>query len=97
MSLEKRNAKVVNCNTEPYDIYIGRPSKWGNPYSHIPGAAPWPVECREHAITLYEDYIQSNPELLAAAKVELKGKILGCHCKPLDCHGDILVRIANEI
>lgn len=88
--------RVVNCNVEKCDVYIGRPSKWGNPYSHIPGAAPWPVECREHAITLYEDYIRSNPTLLAAAKVELKGKILGCHCKPLDCHGDILLKIANE-
>ena len=88
--------KVVNCNREEYDVYVGRPSKFGNPYSHIPGAAPWPVECREHAITLYEEWIRSQPELMAAAKKELKGKVLGCHCKPLDCHGEILLKIANE-
>lgn len=88
--------KVVHCKVEPYDVYIGRPSKWGNPYSHIPGVAPWPVDSREDAIRLYEDYIRSNPKLLEAAKKELKGKVLGCHCKPLDCHGDILLKIANE-
>ena len=27
-------ARAVNQNTEPYDVYVGRPSKWGNPYSH---------------------------------------------------------------
>jgi hypothetical protein len=24
--------RVVHCNRERYDVYIGRPSKWGNPY-----------------------------------------------------------------
>ena len=24
--------RVVNCKKEPYDVYIGRPSKWGNPF-----------------------------------------------------------------
>ena len=30
-----QNTTVVNCRKEPYDIFIGRPSKWGNPYSHL--------------------------------------------------------------
>ncbi|MGA9172340.1 MAG: DUF4326 domain-containing protein [Nitrososphaeraceae archaeon] len=25
-------AKVVHCKKEKYDIYIGRPSRWGNPF-----------------------------------------------------------------
>jgi len=29
-------------------------------------------------------------------KANLRGKILGCYCAPLACHGDILARIANE-
>jgi hypothetical protein len=86
----------VNCKTDKYDVYIGRPSKFGNPYSHKPGMAPWPVETREDAIRLYEEWIRAQPELMAAAKLELRGKTLGCHCKPLDCHGDILWKIANE-
>lgn len=88
--------KVVHCKLEAYDIYIGRPSKFGNPYSHKPGAAPWPVETREDAVRLYEEWIRSQPELMEAAKKELKGKVLGCWCKPLVCHGDILLKIANE-
>lgn len=27
---------VVHCKREPYDVYIGRGSKWGNPFSHNP-------------------------------------------------------------
>jgi hypothetical protein len=89
-------AKVVHCKQEPYDIYIGRPSKFGNPYGHKFGMAPWIVDSREDAIRLYEEWIREQPELMAAAKKELKGKVLGCWCKPLDCHGDVLLKIANE-
>lgn len=92
-------SKVVNINSgEPYDIYVGRGSKWGNPFSHLPNtSAPWPVESREDALRAYEDYlINKRHDLVAAAKIELRGKILACHCKPLDCHGDILFKIANE-
>lgn len=89
--------KVVHCKKEPYDVYIGRGSKFGNPYSHLPNsAAPFPVETREDAIRLYEEWIRSQPELMEAVKKELRGKILGCWCAPLACHGDVLIRIANE-
>lgn len=89
--------KVVHCKKDPYDIYIGRGSKFGNPYSHLPNsAAPFPVETREDAIRLYEEWIRSQPELMEAVKKELRGKILGCWCAPLACHGDVLIRISNE-
>lgn len=90
--------KVVHCKSgEPYDIYIGRPSKFGNPFTHKMGTgAPWPVDTREEAIAAYETWLREQPELMAAVKKELKGKTLGCWCKPLDCHGDVLWRIANE-
>jgi hypothetical protein len=89
--------KVVNCKTDPYDVYVGRGSKFGNPYTHQYGtSAPWMVDSREDAIRLYEEWLREQPLLMAAVKQELKSKILGCHCKPLDCHGDVLLRIANE-
>jgi hypothetical protein len=89
--------KVVHCQTEKYDVYVGRGSKFGNPYTHKYGtSAPWIVDDRETAIRLYEEWLREQPELLAAVKKELKGKVLGCWCKPLDCHGDVLLRIANE-
>src|ERR1700677_1623591 len=100
MDLKMKIPKVVNSRTEKYDIFIGRPSKFGNPYSYLPNsAAPWPVETREDAIRLYEEWIRSQPELMAAAKRELKSKILGCPgngCPYLGCHGSVLIKIANE-
>lgn len=89
--------RVVHCKKEPHDIYIGRGSRWGNPYSHKEGtAALWVVETREDAIRLYEEWLRAQPELMAAVKKQLRGKILGCYCSPLACHGDVLLKIANE-
>lgn len=94
---DKYAGKVVHCKKSPYDVYIGRGSKWGNPYSHKEGtAAKWVVDTREDAIRLYEEWLRSQPDLVAAAKKELKGKVLGCWCAPLACHGDVLIKIANE-
>jgi DNA topoisomerase-1 len=91
-------AKVINIKTnEPYDVYVGRGSKFGNPYSHIEGtSAKWVVETREEAIRLYEEWLYTHPELVAAAKRELKNKTLACYCYPLACHADVLLKIANE-
>lgn len=93
-----KTPKVVHIKSgEPYDIYIGRPSKFGNPYTHKEGTgAPWVVDTREDAIRLYEEWLREQPELMVAVKKELRGKILGCFCSPLACHGDILLKIANE-
>ena len=89
--------KVVNCKKENYHVYIGRGSKFGNPYSHQEGTqALWVVDTREDAIRLYEEWLRAQPELMAAVKKELRGKILGCFCSPLACHGDVLLKIANE-
>lgn len=82
--------KVVNLNKSPYDVYIGRGSKWGNPYSHLEGTqAQHVVESREEAISKYHEYIMGKPELFSQLP-ELRGKTLGCFCKPKSCHGDIL-------
>lgn len=95
---KKMIAKVVNCRKEKYDVYIGRPSKWGNPFSHLPNTlAQFRVETRDEAIDKYKEWLLSQPELVAAAKLELKGKVLGCFCRPqYRCHGDVLSEIANS-
>lgn len=87
--------KVVHCKKDPFDIYIGRPTKWGNPFSHknIPGIVTVPT--REEAVRAYAEWIVKQPELMAALP-ELRGKVLGCWCKPNLCHGDILVEMANK-
>ena len=48
----------------------------------------------EEAITKYEEYLLNNQELVNALS-ELKGKTLGCWCKPKACHGDVLLKLAN--
>lgn len=81
--------KVVNKYKEPYDVYIGRGSKWGNPFViDVDGT-------REEVIAKYKDWILQQPDLLNDLH-ELEGKTLGCFCKPKDCHGDILVELINE-
>ncbi len=80
---------VVHCKKHKYDVYIGRPSKWGNPF--IVGKDG----TREQVIERYRKWILCNPELLACLP-ELKNKVLGCWCKPLSCHGDVLVELANR-
>lgn len=90
--------KVVHCKKEPYDVYIGRPSKWGNPYSHKDGTlAKFKTKTREESIVLYEQYLLNN-EYLMSCLPELRGKTLGCWCKTkpeIPCHGDILMKYAN--
>ena len=87
--------RVVHCKKEEFDVYIGRGSKWGNPYSHKEGTlAEHVVESRTEAIKKYEEYLLSNEDLMSSLS-ELKGKVLGCWCKPKSCHGDILLKYAN--
>ena len=89
--------RVVNRRTDAFDIYIGRPSKWGNVFSHQPGTlAMFKVNTREEAIAAYEEWILKQPELLAALP-ELRGKVLGCWCRPRACHGDVLARLADGL
>jgi hypothetical protein len=70
-------------------VYIGRPSKWGNPF--LLGADG----TRPEVIAKYEAYIRNRPDLLAALP-ELKGKALVCWCHPKPCHGGVLVRLLDE-
>jgi hypothetical protein len=78
-------------------IYIGRPSKWGNPFSHMPNTlANFKVATREEAVEKFREWILSDPELTDIIKLELKGKDLVCFCAPKSCHGDVLLEIAND-
>lgn len=88
---------VVHHRKSSYDVYIGRPSKWGNPFSEQENTlAKFKVSSRKEAIEKYEEWVRSQPELMESIKRELKGKVLGCFCFPKMCHGYILAWIANE-
>ncbi len=88
--------KVVHCKKDVYDVYIGRPSKWGNPFSHKKGTrATHLTDTREEAVSKYKEYLLNNRGLLKDLYT-LKGKTLGCWCAPEACHGDVLVELAND-
>lgn len=81
--------RIVNKRKEKCDIYVGRPSKWGNPFKIGKDGS------RDEVIAKYRNYILQNPVLLNSLG-ELRGKTLGCFCKPLPCHGDVLIELINE-
>jgi hypothetical protein len=87
--------RVVNLRRESYDVYIGRKSPFGNPFTHMKGPtlAEYIVETREQAIDEFKKYFLKRVEedIEFRAKVmALKGKTLGCFCAPLSCHGNVI-------
>lgn len=76
-------------------VYVGRPTKWGNPFSHLPDTkAAFQVESREEAVRYYRNMLSEEDHQMI--KRELKGKDLVCWCAPKACHADVLLEIANE-
>jgi hypothetical protein len=89
------NKRDPNCPKDA--IYVGRPTKWGNPFSHIlKSAARYLVPTREDAVAAFETSFLNDPRLIREAKDELKGRDLVCWCVPSPCHANVLLRIANE-
>ena len=83
---------VVNLRTSSFDVYIGRAGKgqdgkWGNPFS---------TGTREENIKNFEEYLVNNKELMQDLH-ELRGKRLGCFCKPKACHGDVLKKYIDTL
>jgi len=87
----KGTGRIVHCKKEKYDVYIGRPGPFGNPYViGMDGT-------RDEVIEKFEVYVRNNEELMAKIRRELPGKVLGCWCGPgKRCHGEVLLRIAEE-
>ncbi len=81
---------VVHCKKDKYDVYIGRPSKWGNPFTIGKDGN------REEVIAKYREWIMERPELLDSLD-ELKDKTLACWCSPQACHGDVLAELCKNV
>jgi hypothetical protein len=84
----------------PDHVYIGRnmvfyvpgakASKWANPFNVKKYG-------RDECLKLYKKHIMENPKLMKRIRKELQGKVLGCWCKPEACHGDVLLKILEEL
>ncbi len=81
--------RVVHCKREPFDVYIGRGSIWGNPFRIGQDGT------RKEVINKYRARLVEQPHLLWLIPL-LKNKILGCYCAPLACHGDVLAELADK-
>lgn len=102
---DKGKTYVVHFKTHPHDVYIGRPSKWENPYTHkdiTKTKAKFQVSTRQEAISSYNQYLYDSG--LINEIEELRGKVLGCWCckepsdgseKILVCHGQVIAKILN--
>jgi len=91
-------AKVANRNRgEPYDIYIGRGTPWGNPYRVGNQEGEF---TRDVSIDLFRKHfltdILNDPDKRAGL-ISLRGYRLGCHCRPLRCHGDVIAGYLNSL
>lgn len=90
---------VVNIRISDYDAYIGRAGKgqdgyFGNPFRLRAN------ESRGATIEQYRKYfydrLETDPEFKRRIH-ELKGKTLGCFCKPYACHGDVIAEYLNNL
>ncbi|WP_223146023.1 DUF4326 domain-containing protein [Iodobacter fluviatilis] len=78
---------------DKYDVYIGRGTPWGNPFPIGEDGMS-----REDVINKYRLYFEKEiltDPIKRKNILSLKGKILGCHCKPLPCHGDVIAEYLN--
>ena len=83
------NARKVGKRSSAKQIYIGRPSKWGNPFVIGRDGS------RAEVIAKYRAWIVTQPQLMGELD-ELRGRDVVCWCAPLACHGDVLVELANR-
>lgn len=104
--------KVVNRHTHTptaHDVYIGRGSGLGNPFSSKPSAYDVTrVSTRESAIERYEDWLSTQLKdrssdafhafRKALSALRAHGAVnLVCYCAPKPCHGDVVQRVLRGV
>lgn len=84
--------KRTDNNIPPDAVYVGRPSKWGNPFKMRYDT----LEERLDVIFSYKTWLEEQVWDGKLNMSELKGRDLVCWCAPLPCHADILLELANK-
>jgi hypothetical protein len=79
-------------------VYIGRPTVFGNPFTHLelPGSNAVKVDTREDAVAAFERYLHETPRLQERILRELRGKVLVCWCAPKKCHGEVILKFLDS-
>lgn len=87
--------EVLNKRIDPIPddaVYVGRPSKWGNPF-HVGTHGT-----RDEVIDKYREWLEVALKAPSGYLDldELRGKDLVCWCAPKRCHADVLLTLANQ-
>lgn len=82
------NARKVGRQSNERQVYVGRPSKWGNPF--VVGRDG----SRDEVIAKYRAWIVEQRDLMNSLD-ELRDRDLICCCAPQACHADVLMKLAN--
>lgn len=109
--IQRRRIRGWTLAAEGGAVYVGRPTRWGNPYAVLaeeilvhPDGRDWycPLEmggAARAAVEMFTDDLRTNRLRISGDDVcrELRGRNLACWC-PLDqpCHADVLLDIANN-
>ena len=82
---------VVNLRRGSFDVYIGRSKHgiFGNPF--VIGKDGDRAAVIEKFRQYFESRIVLDARFHDQVHKQLEGKVLGCFCKPLACHGDVYV------
>lgn len=102
MRIQRTRAKGFRM--PPGVVYVGRPTKWGNPWKpsdFFPtGPSRTPEECAALAVIMYRKAIVNGDcgvPTIDVIRRELRGKTLACWCRAgSPCHADVLAEIANS-
>ena len=88
--------ELKNQLPDTFDVFYS--VSWTSYYAGrlVKSEADFIVASRDEAIESYREWIVKQPQLLRDLH-ELKGKTLGCWCKPKTCHGDVLVELVNDM
>lgn len=87
-----------NHTPSPSDVYVGRPSPLGNPFSHQTGTlARYRTANRTEAIESYRHWLAhelkaKNLQVIKALEALTPDSTLVCWCAPLPCHADVIAR-----
>ena len=87
-------------------VYVGRPSRWGNPYERADYEPYYFSEViPDHMVSDFRGWIEGRwpgPAAYPAPTVDdikssLRGRVLACWC-PLDqpCHADVLIELLSR-
>ncbi len=91
-----QRSRAKGWRMPPDTVYVGRPSKWGNPF---PFGPTYVLKTPAESVAAYRRAVETGLACIPVWKdaiKEIRGQNLSCWCA-LDqpCHADVLLEIAN--